>query len=108
MNSFFVLSYHSKEETLEEREQKDAELRSKLFKSVVNRQVNLLFMANTLKIPITLSEIGEMEFPEFIYINDLVEQRFDALQQKQDELDTATHANNQGNRPPSANHLNYG
>ena len=32
-------------------------------------------MSEVLKIPITLSEIGDMEFPEFNYINDLIEQR---------------------------------
>ena len=47
-----------------------------------------------------------MEFPEFNYINDLIEQRFKALQQKTDELD-ATITQKENVKPPSANHLNY-
>lgn len=77
-----------------------------MFTGVINRQINLLFMSEVLKIPITLSEIGDMEFPEFNYINDLIEQRFKALQQKTDELD-ATITQKENVKPPSANHLNY-
>jgi len=72
-------------------------------------QINLMSMASSMKLNFSYDETGELVYPEFKYIYNIIEQRFKILNDKQEELTKKidSMSNNTPNRPPSANHLNY-
>lgn len=90
-------------------EDEDPEIRSKYFQNYIMEQINLMSMASSMKLNFSYDETGELVYPEFKYIYNIIEQRFKILNDKQEELTKKidSMSNNTPNRPPSANHLNY-
>lgn len=90
-------------------EDEDPEIRSKYFQNYIMEQINLMSMASSMKLNFSYDETGELVYPEFKYIYNIIEQRFKILNDKQEELTKKidSMSSNTPNRPPSANHLNY-
>lgn len=87
----------------------EVELRSRYFKNVITKQLNLLYVSNNLKIPLTFTEIGDMVYPEFSYIDTELCEKHRIIQEKIDGIKESMDnkiPNSGYHKPPSANHLN--
>lgn len=64
-------------------------------------------MADFLKMPFSFTEIGELNYPEFDYLYNTLNERYNSINQKMEEGQENSSNKESKQLPPSANHLNY-